>query len=67
MSPRFYLVVIEFGVNQENQEAGGSKIPLCNTSGGELLLRPSLSYNKLLGRVAFRILSSIYDGALLRK
>ena len=33
---------------------GGSEIPLCNPSGEKLLLRPFLSYNKLLGRVAFR-------------
>ena len=41
------------------------KIPLCNPSGGELLIRPSSSYNKLLGRVAFRILSNIHDGFFL--
>ena len=46
---------------------GESKIPLCNPSGGKLLLKPSSSYNKLLVRVAFRILSNIHDGALLGK
>ena len=40
---------------------GESKIPLRNPSGGQLLLRPSASYNKLLDRVAFRILSSIHE------
>ena len=30
-------------------------------------LRPSSSYNKLLGRVAFKIQSNIHDGAFLRK
>ena len=44
-----------------------SKITLCNPSGGKLLLRLSLSYNKLLGRIAFRILSNIHGGALLGK
>ena len=50
---------------------GESKILLCNSSGGNFLLRPSSSYNKFLGRVAFKILSNIlskmYDGAPLRK
>ena len=32
---------------------GESKIPLCNPSGGKLLLKRCLCYNKLLGRVAF--------------
>ena len=32
-----------------------------------ILLRPSASYNKLLGRVAFRILSEFHDGDLLGK
>ena len=44
-----------------------SKITLCNASGGKFLLRPSSSYNKLLGRIAFRILSNIHDGAFLGK
>ena len=46
---------------------GESKITLCNPSGGKLLLRPSSSYNKLLGRIAFRILSNIHDEAVLGK
>ena len=33
---------------------GGSEIPFCIPSGEKVLLRPFLSYNKLLGRVAFR-------------
>ena len=46
---------------------GESKIPLCKPSGGKLLLRPSLSSNELLHRVAFRLLSNIHDGAPLGK
>ena len=40
-------------------------IPLCNSSGGKLLLILSLGYNKLFVRVTFRILSNINDGAFL--
>ena len=43
------------------------KIPLSNPSGGKLLLRPSASYNELLGRVVFRIPPNIHDGPLLQK
>ena len=71
---RFTRAFLVFGVNQENQEIrrlGESTIPLCNSNGGKLLLRPSSSYHKLLGRVASRILSNIlskiHDGVLLRK
>ena len=50
---------------------GESNIPLCTSSGRKLLLRPSSSYNELLGRVGFRnllnILSKIQDGAVLPK
>ena len=35
---------------------GESKIPLCNPSSGKILLRAFSSYNKLLGRVAYKIL-----------
>ena len=38
-----------------------------NINGGKLLRRFSSSYRKLLNRVAFRILSNINDGAILRK
>ena len=42
---------------------------MSNFSGGRLLLRLGSSYNKLLGRIAFRILknilSNIHDGAIL--
>ena len=51
--PRIHLVVFMYAVNQENQ-AGESKIP--NTNGGKLLHRPSTSYKKLFGRVAFGII-----------
>ena len=46
---------------------GESKTPLCNSSGGNILLRASVSCNKLLGRVAFRILPNIYNGASPQK
>ena len=46
---------------------GKSKISLCNSIGGKLLLRPFASYNKLLGTVELRILSNIQDGAFLQK
>ena len=36
-------------------------------SDGKFVLRPFSSYNKLLDRVAFRILSNIHDEAFLRK
>ena len=52
MSSRFYLIGFVFGVNQEIRRPGESKIPICNPSGGKRLLKPSSSYNKLLGRVA---------------
>ena len=53
-----YMVFIP-GVTQgtlsaELGDMAGSKIPLCNVGGEKLLLRPSWSYNKLLGRVEFR-------------
>ena len=55
----------------ESRELGGrqgeSNIPLCNPSGGKILLRAPTSYNKVLDRVAFRILSNIHDGAPMRK
>ena len=41
--------------------SGDSKIPSCKPSGGKLLLRSSSSYNKLLGRVAFKIQASAYE------
>ena len=53
-----------FGVNQEK---GKSEIPFCSPSGGKLLLRRSSSYNNLLGKVVFRILSNIHDGTHPRK
>ena len=46
---------------------GESKILLCNLSDGKLLLTLSVSYNKLLDKVASKILSNILDGALLQK
>ena len=58
-----------FRVSFKSRELGGRwgcKIPLCNPS-GRMFLRTSLSYNNLLGRVAFKILSNIHDGALLQK
>ena len=67
MSPKLYFVIFVFGVNQEEKKAGGVQDSLVLPSGGKLLLGPSSSYNKLLGRVAFRILSNIHDGSLPRK
>ena len=43
------------------------KYKISNTNGGKLLLRFSSSYKKLLDRFAFRNLSNINDGVLLRK
>ena len=56
----FHLVAFVLRVNQESC-AGESKIP--NTSGEELLRRPSDSYRKFLDRVTFKILSNINDQA----
>ena len=46
---------------------GEFKIPLCDSNDGELFLKPFASYNKILDGVAFRILSTIHDGAFLQK
>ena len=43
---------------------GESKIPFCIPTGEKLLLRPSSSCNKLLGRVTFILLSSNLNGTL---
>ena len=59
--------ILLFGVNQKNTRQRKSKIALCYPSSIKLLLRPSLRYNKLLSRVAFKILSNIHDRTLLRK
>ena len=63
LSPRFHHEFFEFGVNQENCEAVRSEIPLCNPSGGKLLLRPFSSYSYLLGWVAFRILQKFMSSS----
>ena len=39
VSPRFHLFVFVFEVNQEKEEEGEFKMPLCNPSGKKLLLR----------------------------
>ena len=57
-----FLVLIK-GIMRQ----GESKIPLHNPSGGKLFLRPSTSYNKLLGEVKFRTLLNIHNGAFLQK
>ena len=49
--PSFHLLVF-------CRRKGESKVPLCNPSDGKLFLKPA-SYNKLLDRVAFRILSNV--------
>ena len=67
VSPKFHLVAFVFRVNQENKEVEeGPRFP-CVTPVVESSWDLSSSYNKLLDRVAFKILSNIYDGALLRK
>ena len=66
VSPRLYLVVFVFGVNQKNYKAG-RKYKTPNINGGKLLRGFSSSYGKLLDSVTFRILSNINDGATLRK
>ena len=43
---------------------GKSEIPLCNPSGGKLLLRVSSICKKLLRRATLSVLSNIHDGAL---
>ena len=65
LSPRFCPAVLVW-IKIIKRE-GESKIPLCNPSGGKILLRASASYNKLLGRAAFRILPDFHDGVPLRK
>ena len=61
-----------FCVWRKSRELGGRVSPtfFCVTpmmENGKLLLRPPASYNKLLDKVASRILSNIHDGALRRK
>ena len=67
VSPRIPVVVFLFGVNKKNLEVGESLILLCKLCSRKLLFRPFSSCNKLLDRVAFRLLSNIHDGARLRK
>ena len=59
----FLFLMLIKGIRRQSE----SKIPLPNPSGGKLLLRPSLSYNKLLGSGVPRTLSNIYDEAFLQK
>ena len=64
-----------FCVSYKSRELGGRWVGRgrgsprfsCLTPAVESFLRSTSSYNKLLGRVAFKILSNIHDGALLRK
>ena len=58
-----FLVLIKGIIGRQ----GEFKIPLRNSSGGQVPLRPSASYDNLLGRVVFRTLSNIYNGAFLGK
>ena len=55
------------GGAEQKASVGLSKILLYNSSGGKILLRASAGYNKLLGRLEFRILPNIHDGAPPRK
>ena len=54
-----------FDVIKRIRGQGYSKTPLCRPSDEKLLLRPCVSYNKLLDRAAIRILLNIDDGCLL--
>ena len=65
VSPRFHLVVFVFGVIKRISRHVEYKIP--NINDGKFIRRFSRSYRELLDRVAFRILSSINDGAPLPK
>ena len=59
VSPRFHLVALMWIKITKRQDE--FKILLCNFSGGKILHRASVSYTKLLGRVAFRILQKIHN------
>ena len=59
----FLLLMLIKGIRRYSE----CKIPLPNPSGGKLLLKLSVSYNKLLGSGVSRTLSNIYDGAFLQK
>ena len=59
-----YLLLVLIKGTRRHSEC---KIPLPNPSGGKLLFRPSVSYNKLLSSGVSRTLSNIYDGAFLQK
>ena len=63
----FTLLLLCLVLIKRIRRQGVSEIALCNPSGAKLPVRPSSTYNKLLGRIAFRILSNIHDGALLQK
>ena len=58
---KFHPLVLWLMWMKRIRRQGESKIPLCNLSDGKLLR--SVSYNNLLDRVAFKILSIIHDGA----
>ena len=64
----FSLLLVEI---KRIRKQGESKIPLYNSSGGKRLLVYYSSNNKLLSKVAFRILSNIlsktHDGTLMQK
>ena len=65
IGPRFHFVVLVWIKIIRSQDE--SKIPLCSTSDEKILLRAPASYNKLLGRVARRILPNMYDWVPPRK
>ena len=58
----FLLLMLIKGIRRYSE----CKIPLPNPSGGKLLFRPSVSYNKLLGSGVSRTLSNISDEAFLQ-
>ena len=58
---RYYGQLLFTPFHQENEKAGGgARYP--KTNGGKLLRKPSSSFEKLMDRVTFRILSNINDG-----
>ena len=58
----FLLLMLIKGIRRYSE----CKILLSNSSGGKLLFRPSVSYNKVLGSGVFRTLPNIYDEAFLQ-
>ena len=60
-----FILLSLYDVNKRLKKEGKYRIP--NTNGGKLLRKPSSSFEKLLDRVTFSVLSNINGGAFLRK